>query len=67
MANSNYEYKNLDDTPSQTIESINLHSIPDNNSKTDANIPLLGVTNDKQQSLYEEVAVNVSNHDDPTV
>ncbi|CAF4302110.1 unnamed protein product, partial [Adineta steineri] len=58
MANSSYEYKNLDDTPSQTIESINLHSIPDNNSETDANIPLLGVTNDKQQSLYEEVAVN---------
>ncbi|CAF0955902.1 unnamed protein product [Adineta steineri] len=67
MANNSYEYKNLDDTPSQTNESMNLRSIPDNNSETDANIPLLGVTNDKQQSLYEEVAVNVSNHDDPTV
>ncbi|CAF0942425.1 unnamed protein product [Adineta steineri] len=67
MTNNNNGYKNLDDTPSQTIESMNLRSIPDNNSETDANTPLLGPTNDNQQSPYEEVAINVPNHDDPTV
>ncbi|CAF0967771.1 unnamed protein product [Adineta steineri] len=67
MTSNNYEYKNLDDTSSQTTESMNLRSIPDNNSETGANTPLLGTTNDNQQSPYEEVAINVPNHDDPTV
>ncbi|CAF4138119.1 unnamed protein product, partial [Adineta steineri] len=67
MTSNNYKYENLDDTSSQTTESMNLHSIPDNNSETHANTPLLGPTNDNQQSLYEQVAINVPNHDDPTV
>ncbi|CAF1427936.1 unnamed protein product, partial [Rotaria sordida] len=67
MINNRDEYKNIDDTLSTPIELNKLNSIVDDYDKSNITRPLLNNSNDDEQSPYEEVAVNISNKDDPTM
>ncbi|CAF1503131.1 unnamed protein product, partial [Rotaria sordida] len=67
MINNRDEYKNIDDTLSKPIELNKLNSIFDDYDKSDTTRPLLNNSNDDEQSPYEEVAVNISNKDDPAM
>ncbi|CAF1507293.1 unnamed protein product, partial [Rotaria sordida] len=67
MINNHDEYKNIDDTLSKSIELNNLNSTFDDHDESNSTRPLLNNSNDDEQSPYEEVAVNISNKDDPTM
>ncbi|CAF3966595.1 unnamed protein product, partial [Rotaria sordida] len=67
MINNHDEYKNIDDTLSKPIELNNLNSTFDDHDESNSTRPLLNNSNDDEQSPYEEVAVNISNKDDPTM
>ncbi|CAF4054141.1 unnamed protein product, partial [Rotaria sp. Silwood1] len=63
------EYKNFDDTLSKSIELNDFNSTLDDHDESNTRRPLLDNSNDDddEQSPYEEVAINISNKDDPTI